>query len=461
MKLCIVAVLGIVLLAQSCGPKQIGQGLLQSNRKYKVDPYVDVKMSSTIDLEQIAQLPNEVDLKSDQTSIKNQGGRGACTFFSTIALVESVLKKEFSLEANFSEEYLAYTTKAIMGAFPRTDGSIPEYNVKALEKSGLILERDWAYQPSWFTRGLPCAGFKEDDQKTPLECYSHRSPPAEVLKKVIDAKSLAAVPVSRVTTDIIKYLAYAQRPMTFSLPFHDKGWPKTGDVFFNEELRAKCEVSPAECGRHSILMTGYNIEKKVFYFKNSWGSEWGHNGYGTVTFETVDLYAGPFLTSMTSVGEVKLPSNFKDDALALKDFEVKLEKRKDRSLAIKAYGEVTGASGRLVYASSYLVKKEDQAASEPNDKNVSLISLTPDLATKYNDKYVRSVYYKMPDSLNQTMSWNQELPIDLDFGSDLFENQNVQNIQSSINNQLWLRTSLYVYTDDVEWKVLKRIYSPY
>ena len=100
-KMLVVLILGLV--AQSCGPRQVAKSLNLGARKFKVDPYVDVKMSSTIDLTQLAELPREIDLKSDQTSIKNQGGRGACTFFSTIGLIESVVKKDLSLEANFLE----------------------------------------------------------------------------------------------------------------------------------------------------------------------------------------------------------------------------------------------------------------------------------------------------------------------------------------------------------------------
>lgn len=45
------------------------------------------------------------------------------------------------------------------------------------------------------------------------------------------------------------------------------------------------EIDKAESG-HAIVIVGYNdIEKKV-EFRNSWGEQWGNNGYGYMTYET-------------------------------------------------------------------------------------------------------------------------------------------------------------------------------
>jgi GNAT superfamily N-acetyltransferase len=36
---------------------------------------------------------------------------------------------------------------------------------------------------------------------------------------------------------------------------------------------------------HAVLLIGYSIPDRVLYFQNSWGSKWGKNGLGTMSFE--------------------------------------------------------------------------------------------------------------------------------------------------------------------------------
>lgn len=37
-------------------------------------------------------------------------------------------------------------------------------------------------------------------------------------------------------------------------------------------------------GGHAICIVGFNLKKREFYFTNSWGEEWGDNGYGIIPF---------------------------------------------------------------------------------------------------------------------------------------------------------------------------------
>ena len=38
-------------------------------------------------------------------------------------------------------------------------------------------------------------------------------------------------------------------------------------------------------GGHAILFVGYDDSKSLFKFKNSWGTSWGHNGYGYLPYK--------------------------------------------------------------------------------------------------------------------------------------------------------------------------------
>ncbi|AIL12532.1 hypothetical protein IM40_01755 [Candidatus Paracaedimonas acanthamoebae] len=44
-------------------------------------------------------------------------------------------------------------------------------------------------------------------------------------------------------------------------------------------------------GSHAITLYGYNDDVGVFFFKNSWGRDWGRNGRGTISFKYIQQYA--------------------------------------------------------------------------------------------------------------------------------------------------------------------------
>ena len=46
---------------------------------------------------------------------------------------------------------------------------------------------------------------------------------------------------------------------------------------------------PNNCyGGHAICATGFNDDKKLIKFKNSWGKGWGQNGYGYISYDYIN-----------------------------------------------------------------------------------------------------------------------------------------------------------------------------
>lgn len=450
------ALLTVACISQSCGPKNV-TSISISKHKMVLSAFSDLNNPSTLDMDTLAGLPRIVDLKNEMSSVKNQGDRGTCSFFTTMALVEASIKKDQHIETNLSEEYLNYQTKNA-GYFADDEGSNVHFNLLALKAFGVMEESDWSYQPSWFSNGLPCSQFKSTDAKAPKNCFSHNRPSDEVMKKVISADNFETINVPSNTNEVIKFLATEKRPLTFGLMVNDNGWPDSGEVFYNDALREECLKKPDACGGHAVTITGYDLDKKVFFFKNSWGEEWGNKGYGTVTFETLDRFSSGQYISVKLNGRLILPADIVVDHLNLKSFDVKSKLESDQSLTINATGEVQGAAGHFLYVSSFLVKQA--ATSEaPNDKNVEVIPLSADNALKFNNTVIRSMLYFSPDSHNDNILWSAEAPINLDISADLMSVPEVTKILSSATEKSFLRTTIYSFSD-TGFKVLKRIYHP-
>ena len=71
-------------------------------------------------------------------------------------------------------------------------------------------------------------------------------------------------------------------------------------------------VTGDELGGHAISIVGYDDTKQAFIVRNSWGQEWGENGFGYVAYDDTSgvgdetwLYEMPSLggaVAMTSPG---------------------------------------------------------------------------------------------------------------------------------------------------------------
>lgn len=276
-----------------------GPSINVNGRTFKLDPIEKIKFRPLKKMNIYgvlgAQEPNEfeglprvIDLKETQTSVKNQGDRGSCTFFATSAFIESMVKEKQGQEINMSEEYFTWITKAKMKYFTKTEGSRAEYNAEALKKYGLMLEQDMLFQPTYFAKGMPCEKFDQNDTKTPAFCYAHNAPNEEQLKKVIPiGNAFKFATIDSDSIQMVKNLAALNHPIVIGVPVHPKGWSKP-DVQMTDEMMKECQAKPGYCGGHAVLVTGYDLDKRVFTFKNSWGTDWGNVGYGTISFDYID-----------------------------------------------------------------------------------------------------------------------------------------------------------------------------
>lgn len=302
----------IMFALQSCGQKKAAP--VASSKKHEVvlGAFNDMTMPSSYHEESLGDFPRIVDFSQKMTAVKNQGHRGTCTFFAATALLEAALKIDKGIDINLSEEYSMYSTK-YQGYYDDTEASHVSVNLQAAKKGGVLLEKDFSYRPNWFEKGSPCNGIQENEN-TPMHCYVH-TPPKESLEKVIPGNSIQTGFIRKNTNEIIKYLATNERPLSISLPVNYNGWNDNGSVTYNEKMRQACLQLPANCGAHSVILTGYNRDEQVFYFKNSWGNDWGIAGFGKLSFEMVDRYVDGYLYYAKIDGDIAIPKDAHIDNL--------------------------------------------------------------------------------------------------------------------------------------------------
>jgi len=272
-------------------------------------------------------LPVRADVLSIQTTVKNQASRGVCSIFSTMGLVESLYRKAGMMtNPDFSEQYLQWSVKSQLNAFPTSSGSNDYYNLKAVSTYGVPTEDKWPYEPTQWdvTKDPRCTGTGDG---LPTICYTNGNPPAAAT-----SATKYKLPAGRwVSTSSVKNVIFEKKQgMVVGLNFFYQAWNhrrsalpvsstyfQKGYVLYpNADDKTASAKQPAG---HSVQLVGYDdeleiqqmdkdgrpavdsagkpIKQKGFYlFKNSWGTaNFGVSnskapGYGWISYRYVQEY---------------------------------------------------------------------------------------------------------------------------------------------------------------------------
>ncbi|MEJ7601484.1 MAG: proprotein convertase P-domain-containing protein [Kofleriaceae bacterium] len=262
----------------------------------------------------------------EQSPVKSQGSRGVCSIFAATALVENLyLKAGMPLtDADFSEQYLQWSAKVQQGAFPNTDGSSSDANLKAVSRFGTVKEAAWVYETtSWnASNDAACTG----GENLPTKCYTNGEPPdsaknAQKYKvpstRWINTNSIKAHLSTKKTSVNVGftffYQAWNHRRSTLpvSTPLWQKGvvtYPNQADKTESAKARAghaisiigwddNIEFEMRDGEGKPILENGVAKKEKGFWiFKNSWGTGgFGIDhptgpGYGYLSYKYVEEY---------------------------------------------------------------------------------------------------------------------------------------------------------------------------
>ncbi len=418
---------------------------------FKLDPYVKTVgralMNRNKEMSNLSVYPQTVDLMDFQTEIKNQGDRGSCAFFATNALLESLIKQKQEIEVNLSEEYLIWKVKGDLKIRSDSDGSLAHENIDGIVKGGVLLERDLPFSPSWFTSGMPCGMAIEGQSLTPSNCYSHNEPSQNIKRKILDASGFAPEIYNIDLEKIIEIMAKDRHPVIIGVPVHPKGWnSQTGEAVMTDAMIKECNASANLCGGHSVLLVGYDTMRRLFTFKNSWGSLWGKSGYGTISFD----YVSAFARNKIVTGSLKIPMTFPRDYSVFPDRQAVLRVVHSENVISRGRNFLTsiealldGMDNSTFYISLFYVYPK--IGSEITENNMLGVPVLPDYQLQYG-KSARGNFYKVFSNDSNPDYFKSRLSIPV----------SVLKTESLKNKNLFLRLSSYYYSDTKGWVNMTR-----
>lgn len=238
----------------------------------------DYKVASVLSEEALADC---YDLSPWFPPCYDQGDTNACTGYSCAGAYHYLAKAQGIYDFVPSSMFVYYGAREYESDVDQDNGAELRDALKVMTKLGVPSETDW---PS-------------------LEANLHNKPPPEVYTIAQRHMLLqyAAIPDAAEDEDkkrrLLSCLSH-RIPVVFGFRLYrdiSVGEPaKTGVVPYPRN-RSNAQ------GGHAVVLVGYDPKKRLYKFRNSWGPDWGQNGYGYLSERYVhdpDL-AGDFWAMFT------------------------------------------------------------------------------------------------------------------------------------------------------------------
>jgi C1A family cysteine protease len=205
-------------------------------------------------------LRESVDLREWDTIVESQDSLGSCSanaITNAYELCVNRLYPEYFI--HLSRLFVYYNTRVEHGIVEEDEGMFLRDGMKSLSKYGVCTEELWPYDINRFA------------QRPTDECY-------EDAEKRIILKYQKLISIYYITEVLNN-----NKPVVFGMTIYDS--------FMNLNERISTVSFPSRkennLGGHAMCMVGYDLEKRLFLAKNSFGPDWGDNGYCWIPFDYI------------------------------------------------------------------------------------------------------------------------------------------------------------------------------
>jgi C1A family cysteine protease len=214
------------------------------------------------------ELPPRKDAREHCSPIEDQKDIGSCTAQSIVGMAEYMERRLYGNHVNGSRLFLYKMARELDG-YKGDVGAQLRTAMKAFKIFGTPPERYWPYITS-----------KYDHMPTPF---------VFALGQAFQALEYARIDVEgRSREDVlhmIKQLLFLDHPVVFGFLVFTYG------NNFGEFRLPKIGESPS--GGHAVMAVGYDDDREIegskgaLMLRNSWGIDWGENGYGWLPYDYI------------------------------------------------------------------------------------------------------------------------------------------------------------------------------
>ncbi len=209
-----------------------------------------------------APIPQSVDLRKYCTPIKNQGHLGSCTANATSGLIEYFEKNKHGSYVNPSRLFIYKAARRLLG-LQGDSGATLRSSIEALRLFGVPPEDYWPYDIYRF------------DQKPDSFVYSLAQNYQALTYYRLDINGLNP---GSLLISVKQHLSNGFPAVFGFVVFSSiRESAKSGDIPIPKR-------SDRKIGGHAVMAVGYDDIKQAILIRNSWGTQWGEEGYGWLPY---------------------------------------------------------------------------------------------------------------------------------------------------------------------------------
>lgn len=221
----------------------------------------------------IKKMPASIDLRQWCSPIEDQGNIGSCTANAGVGLLEYFERRAYGKHLDGSRLFLYKATRNLLG-WTGDQGASLRATMKAMVLFGVPPETHWPYKVTKY------------DEEPPAFCYAFAQNYKALNYYRLDPPGTST---SQLLTTIKNNLA-ANLPCMFGFTVYSS-IPPVGDGKGEIPYPLKGE---SVLGGHAIVAVGFNDTKMIgknkgaLLIRNSWGTNWGMQGYGWLPYAFVE-----------------------------------------------------------------------------------------------------------------------------------------------------------------------------
>lgn len=235
----------------------------------------------------IPPIPQNFSIRNEMTAVEDQGGLGACTSFCVAACLEHIHQRDLS------EGQITHEAERAHGDC--TEGLAVVHAYQICKTPGAVDEERWPYDDSQVCWAAPPNIGGATRYRFNEIGYIHHRSRSQILSGMLNPSSLPAIPGLPISIGVQRQIFARRKAVSVSVPVVFQAWPWNGTV----NMPAPALLSqfpqgvepPNTEGWHCIAICGWDNSTARFLFKNSWGTSWGNDGYGTIPYQYLEFYS--------------------------------------------------------------------------------------------------------------------------------------------------------------------------
>ncbi|MBD2021986.1 C1 family peptidase [Leptolyngbya sp. FACHB-36] len=276
-------------------------------------------------------LPSVVDLREFMTPVESQGSTSSCTGNAMAGAYEYLVNRLTGQAEDVSRLFIYYNARKLDDCVQEDSGARLQNCVKVVRKYGACSEKTWAFDSEYILKQPSKAAYRE----------AKRFVVEDAAQVEIDLQTMKAC-----LAEGYPFVFGSQLFASFQRA------EKDGLVPLPDPDTEQCD------GGHAMLCVGYSDPDQVFIVRNSWGEDWGDQGYCYMPYDYLansELSHDAWVLRQLSNLSVDLKQNIYKHVSSLFDASTA-----EIARAIQIPGVTETSSGISIYDETHHVTYEEQ-----------------------------------------------------------------------------------------------------